>query len=71
MRIRGRLAQTKAVVANAVGLISGHKRASIAAALALLIAGPLLAGAGDGPAGALAPGQGGLPPQPAKAEAPG
>ena len=47
MRIRERFTQIKAVGGKRrVGFIKRHKRASIAVAVALLIAGPLLTGTG-------------------------
>ena len=46
MRINERFTQIKAVVVTVVGFIRRHKRASIAVAAALLIAGPLLTGTG-------------------------
>ncbi len=46
MRINDRLALLKAVAVNVVGFIKRHKRLSVAAVVALLIAGPLLTGAG-------------------------
>ena len=46
MRIRERFTQIKAVAVVVVGFIRRHKRASIAVAVALLIAGPLLTGTG-------------------------
>ena len=46
MRIRERFTQIKAVAVAVVGFIRRHKRASIAVAAALLIAGPLLTGTG-------------------------
>ena len=46
MRINERFTQIKAVVVTVVGFIKRHKRASIAVAVALLIAGPLLTGTG-------------------------
>ena len=46
MRITERFTQIKAGAVVAVGFIRRHKRASIAGALALLIAGPLLTGTG-------------------------
>ena len=46
MRINERFTQIKAVVVTVVGFIRRHKRASIAVAVALLIAGPLLTGTG-------------------------
>ena len=46
MRITDRLVQTKAVAFKAAGFIKRHKRLSIAVAVALLIAGPLLTGTG-------------------------
>ena len=46
MRIRERFTQIKAVAVAVVGFIRRHKRASIAVAVALLIAGPLLTGTG-------------------------
>ena len=48
MSIRDRLVQLKAVAAAVVGFIRRHPRASIAAAVALLILGPLLTGSGGG-----------------------
>ena len=46
MRITERFTQIKAVAVRVVGFIKRHKRASIAVAVALLIAGPLLTGTG-------------------------
>ena len=46
MGIKDRLVQLKAAAVSVVGFIKRHKRASIAAAVALLIAGPLLTGTG-------------------------
>ena len=46
MRIRDRLVHIKAAAASVVGFIKRHKRLSIAVAVALLIAGPLLTGTG-------------------------
>ena len=46
MGIKDRLVQLKAVAVAVVGFIKRHKRASIAVAVALLIAGPLLTGTG-------------------------
>ena len=46
MRIRDRLVQLKAVAVAVGGFIKRHRRASIAVAVALLIAGPLLTGTG-------------------------
>ena len=46
MRIRDRLVQLKAAAVSVGGFIRRHKRASIAVATALLIAGPLLTGTG-------------------------
>ena len=46
MRINERFTQIKAVVVTVVGFIRRHKRASIAVAVALLIAGTLLTGTG-------------------------
>ena len=46
MRIRERFTQIKAVAVAVVGFVNRHKRASIAVAVALLIAGPLLTGTG-------------------------
>ena len=46
MRIRDRLGQLKTVAVAVVGFIKRHKRASLAVAVALLIAGPLLTGTG-------------------------
>ena len=46
MRIRERFTQIKAVAVAVVGFVKRHKRASIAVAVALLIAGPLLTGTG-------------------------
>ena len=46
MRIKDRLVQLKAAAVSVVGFIKRHKRASIAVAVALLIAGPLLTGTG-------------------------
>ena len=48
MSIVDRLAQLKAAVVAAVGFIKRHPRASIAAAVALVILGPLLTGSGGG-----------------------
>ena len=48
MRIVDTLAQLKAAVVAAVGFIKRHPRVSIAAAVALVILGPLLAGSGGG-----------------------
>lgn len=48
MRIRERFTQARAVAAKVVALIKRHPRASVAVAVALLIAGPLLTGAGGG-----------------------
>ena len=48
MRIGDRLAQIKAVAVKVIGFITRHKKASIAVAVALLIAGPLLTDAGGG-----------------------
>ena len=48
MSIRDRLVQLKAVAAAVVGFIRRHPRASIAAAVALVILGPLLTGSGGG-----------------------
>ena len=48
MRIIDRLAQLRAVAVAVVGFIKRHPRASIAAAVALVIAGPLLTGSGGG-----------------------
>ena len=46
MGIKERFTQIKAVAVAVVGFIKRHKRASIAVAVALLIAGPLLTGTG-------------------------
>ena len=46
MRIKDRLVQLKAAAVSVVGFIKRHKRASIAVAVTLLIAGPLLTGTG-------------------------
>ena len=46
MRIRERFTQIKAAAVAVAGFIRRHKRASIAVAVALLIAGPLLTGTG-------------------------
>ena len=46
MRIKDRLVQLKAAAFSVVGFIKRHKRASIAVAVTLLIAGPLLTGTG-------------------------
>ena len=46
MGIKDRLVQLKAAAVSVVGFIKRHKRASIAVAVALLIAGPLLTGTG-------------------------
>ena len=46
MRISDRLVQIKAVAMAVGSFISRHKRASLAVAVALLIAGPLLTGTG-------------------------
>ena len=46
MRITERFTQIKAVAVAVGGFIRRHKRASIAVAVALLIAGPLLTGTG-------------------------
>ena len=46
MRIKDRLVQLKAAAVSIVNFIKRHKRASIAVAVALLIAGPLLTGTG-------------------------
>ena len=46
MRIKDRLVQLKAAAVSVVGFIKRHKRASIAVAVAPLIAGPLLTGTG-------------------------
>ena len=48
MRITDRLAQFKAVAVAVGGFIRRHKKASIAVAVALVIAGPLLTGTGGG-----------------------
>ena len=48
MSIGDRLVQFKAVAVAVVGFIKRHPRASIAAAVALLILGPLLTGSGGG-----------------------
>ena len=48
MSIMGRFSQLKAVVVAVVRFIRRHPRASIAAAVALLILGPLLTGSGGG-----------------------
>ena len=46
MGIKDGLVQPKAAAVSVVGFIKRHKRASIAVAVALLIAGPLLTGTG-------------------------
>ena len=46
MRIRDRLEQFKTIAVAVIGFVRRHKRLSIAAAVALLIAGPLLTGTG-------------------------
>ena len=46
MRISDRLTQVKAAAAAVAGFIKRHRRASVAVAVALLIAGPLLTGTG-------------------------
>ena len=46
MRITERFTQLKAAAVSVVNFIKRHKRASIAVAVALLIAGPLLTGTG-------------------------
>ena len=46
MRIRDRFVQLKAAAVSVVGFIKRHKRLSIAVAVALLIAGPILTGTG-------------------------
>ena len=46
MRIRNRLVQLKAAAVSVFDYIKRHRRASIAAVAALLIAGPLLTGTG-------------------------
>ena len=46
MGIKDRLVQTKAVAFKAAGFIKRHKRLSIAVAVVLLVAGPLLTGTG-------------------------
>ena len=46
MRIKDRLVQLKAAAVSVVGFIKRHKRASIAVAVTLLIAGHLLTGTG-------------------------
>ena len=46
MGIKDRLVQLKAAAVSVVGFIKRHKRASIAVAVTLLIAGPLLTGTG-------------------------
>ena len=46
MSIKERFTQLKAVAVAVVGFIKRHKRLSIAVAVALLIAGPLLTGTG-------------------------
>ena len=46
MRITDRLVQLKAAAVSVVGFIRRHKRLSIAVAVALLIAGPILTGTG-------------------------
>ena len=46
MRIRDRLVQIKAAAVSVCGFIRRHPRASVALAVALLIAGPLLTGTG-------------------------
>ena len=48
MSIRDRLVQLKTVAVAVIGFIRRHPRASIAAAVALLILGPLLTGSGGG-----------------------
>ena len=48
MSIRDGLTQLKTVAAAVTGFIKRHPRASIAAAVALLILGPLLTGSGGG-----------------------
>ena len=48
MDIRERFTQVKAVAVQVAGFIRRHPRASIAAAVALVIVGPLLTGAGGG-----------------------
>ena len=46
MRIKERFTHMEGVAVKVIGFIRRHKRASIAAALVLLIAGPLLTGTG-------------------------
>ena len=46
MGIKDRLVQLKAAAVSVVGFIKRHKRASIAVAVTLLVAGPLLTGTG-------------------------
>ena len=46
MRITERFTQLKAAAVSVVNFIKRHKRASIAVAVALLVAGPLLTGTG-------------------------
>ena len=46
MRIKDRLVQLKAAAVSIVNFIKRHKRLSIAVAVALLVAGPLLTGTG-------------------------
>ena len=48
MSIVDRLVQLKAVAVAVIGFIRRHPRASIAAAVALVILGPLLTGSGGG-----------------------
>ena len=48
MSITGRFSQLKTVAAAVVDFVKRHKRASIAAAVALVILGPLLTGSGGG-----------------------
>ena len=48
MSIRDRFTQFKTVAVAVIGFIRRHPRASIAAAVALLILGPLLTGSGGG-----------------------
>ena len=48
MDIKERFTQIKAVAVQVAGFIRRHPRASIAAAVALVIAGPLLTGSGGG-----------------------
>ena len=48
MSIGNRLVQFKAVAVAVVGFVKRHPRASVAAAVALVILGPLLTGSGGG-----------------------